>query len=110
MSNLVLDISAKDFKKEVLEANVPVLVDFWAPWCEPCKMMIPALNQLAEKMGEKAKVIKVNVENPENRELAFAYEIRSIPNMKIFKQGQVVEEFIGLRDVKTLREALEKFA
>lgn len=110
MSNLVKDISAKDFEKEVLQSELPILVDFWAPWCQPCLMMIPALNQVAERVSGKGFVAKVNVNEAINRDLSIKYDIQSIPNMKIFHKGKVVEEFIGVRDAGTLRQALEKYA
>lgn len=110
MSNLVKDIEANNFEKEVLQADKPILVDFWAPWCQPCLMMIPALNQVAERVEGKALIAKINVNDPINRNLAITYDIQSIPNMKIFYKGKVVEEFIGVRDAGTLRQALEKYA
>lgn len=110
MSNLVKDIEANNFEEEVLRADKPILVDFWAPWCQPCLMMVPALNQVAERVEGKALVAKVDVNNPVNRTLAINYNIQSIPNMKIFYKGKVVEEFIGVRDGGTLRQALEKYA
>jgi thioredoxin 1 len=97
-----IDVNAGEFEKEVLQSEVPVLVDFWAEWCGPCRMMAPILDQISEKMAGKLKVVKVNVEDQANVALAQKYEIRSIPNMKLFRSGEVVKEFIGLRSEETL--------
>ena len=91
-----------NFEAEVLKADKPVLVDFWAPWCGPCRMMAPILDQISEKMAGKLKVVKVNVEDQANVALAQKYEIRSIPNMKLFRAGEVAKEFIGLRSEEVL--------
>lgn len=103
-----IDILKKDFEIEVLKSEVPVLVDFWAPWCMPCRMMAPILDELAADLGDKIKIIKVDTENPENQDLAIQYQIQSIPNMKVFKKGQVVDEFIGMRSKDDLKAGLEK--
>jgi len=103
----VLNLNADEFEDEVLNSNVPVLVDFWAPWCMPCRMMASILEELSKKMNGKIKVAKVNTEEAENQMLANEYQIRSIPNMKLFKDGQVIGEFIGLRDLKTIQREIE---
>jgi len=102
-----LELMKADFQKEVLESDVPVLVDFWAPWCQPCRMMAPILDELAEEIGDTVKIAKVNTEEAENQDLAMEYQIQSIPNMKIFKDGKVVGEVIGLRDKETLKQELD---
>lgn len=104
-----ININAKDFEGEVLKSDIPVLVDFWAPWCMPCRMMAPILDSLSSNMTGKLKVAKVDTENPENQLLAFQYQIQSIPNMKLFKNGKVVGEFIGLRDLGTLTKDVEPY-
>jgi len=104
-----IDVTKKDFEKEVLKSEVPVLVDFWAPWCMPCRMMAPILDELTEALEGKIKITKVDTENPENQELAMQYQIQSIPNMKLFKDGQVVDEFVGMRSKEALQADLEKY-
>ncbi len=105
----VLNIQGEEeFDKEVIKSNVPVLVDFWAPWCMPCKMMAPILDQLSDKMGDRLKVAKVDTEVVENRDLAMQYQIQSIPNMKLFKNGKMIADFIGLQDLETLKNAIEE--
>jgi thioredoxin 1 len=102
-----LELTGETFEKEVLKSDIPVLVDFWAPWCSPCKMMAPALDELSGELAGKIKIAKLDVENPSNQDLAQQYQIMSIPNMKLFKDGKVVKEFIGLRPKDALKEELE---
>jgi thioredoxin 1 len=99
-----LELHKGNFQAEVLESDLPVLVDFWAPWCMPCKMMAPILDELATEIASQVKIAKVNTEDEANRDLAMEYQIQSIPNMKLFKGGKVIAEFIGLRDKDTLRQ------
>ena len=103
-----LDVNKNDFSKEVLESDVPVLVDFWAPWCMPCKMMSPILDELASSMEGKIKVVKVNTEDAQNQDLAAQYQIQSIPNMKLFKGGQIIGEFIGMRSKEVLEQEISE--
>lgn len=105
MSN-VLELKKENFPAEVLNSDLPVLVDFWAPWCMPCRMMAPILDELSVEMAGKIKVAKVNTEDSSNQDLAIEYQIQSIPNMKLFKGGKVVSEFIGLRNKETLKGEL----
>jgi thioredoxin 1 len=97
MSNLINVSGIEEFKKEVLELETPVLVDFWAPWCGPCQMMAPVLEDLAKEFGNKLKIVKVDTEVQNNQSTAMEYQIQSIPNMKLFKKGEVVKDFIGYR-------------
>jgi len=106
MSN-VLDLKKDDFTKEVLESDLPVLVDFWAPWCMPCRMMFPILDELAVSMAGQIKVVKVNTEEAENQSLAAQYQIQSIPNMKLFKGGEVIAEFVGMRSKESLEQEIK---
>jgi len=103
-----IEITNENFQKEVINSSVPVLIDFWAPWCQPCLMMAPALQELSEELKGKLKIGKVNTEIPENQILAIKYQIQSIPNMKLFKDGKVIKEFIGLRPKETLKSELEE--
>lgn len=98
-----MDVNSANFEQEVLKSEIPVLVDFWAPWCMPCRMMAPTLDALAVDLAGKLKIVKVNTEESDNQSLAMKYQIQSIPNMKLFKGGEVIGEFIGLRDKETLR-------
>jgi len=94
----------ENFQSEVLDANVPVLVDFWAEWCGPCKMIAPAIEELATDFDGKAKVVKVNVDEQPN--LAGKYQVRSIPTLLFFNGGQVAEQMIGAAPKDALAEKL----
>jgi thioredoxin 1 len=104
MSNLT-QVDSAAFEKEVLQSATPVLVDFWAPWCGPCKMIGPIVEGLAAEYGSKVKVVKVNVDN--NQDLAARFGIRGIPTVMIFKGGQVANSFVGLRSKEDLAHALD---
>ena len=82
-----------DFKKDVLDEKVPVLVDFWAEWCGPCRMVAPVLDELAKEYDGKIKIAKVNVD--ENQQVSMDFHIRSIPTLLFFKNGQMVKQLIG---------------
>jgi len=88
-----LNLTSENFKKEVLESNLPVLVDFWAEWCMPCKQIAPVIEELAQEYEGKIKICKVNIE--EAKDLAAQYEIMSIPNLVLFKNGQQVDQLAG---------------
>jgi len=103
----IIELTYQNFKEEVLESKIPVLVDFWAPWCQPCLMMTPVLEELSEELNNKLKIGKLNTDIPENQALAIEYEIQSIPNMKLFKNGKAVKEFIGLRPKNMFKPELE---
>ena len=89
------DINEQSFQSEVLEHNVPVLVDFWAQWCGPCVALSPIIDRVDEKTGANAKVVKVNVD--ENPNLAAQFGIRSIPTVVVFDQGKIKETIVGAR-------------
>jgi len=95
-----------NFDQEVLKSDIPVLVDFWAPWCMPCKMMAPILDEIAGELVGQVKIAKVNSDAADNQALAQEYQVQSIPNLKLFKDGKVIAEFIGLRDKDTLKQEI----
>ncbi len=83
----------QNFEQEVIKSDLPVLVDFWAPWCGPCRMVAPVVEELAEQYKGKLKVVKVNTDD--NAEISMRYGIRSIPTLGIFKNGKIVDGVIG---------------
>ena len=89
----VLNVTGKDFKEEVLKSDLPVLVDFWAEWCGPCRMVGPIVDEIAEELQGKLKVVKVNVDDAQD--LAGNYQVMSIPTLLLFKGGEPVEQIIG---------------
>jgi len=98
-------ITTQNFEQDVLNSDVPVLVDFWATWCGPCLAMAPVIDALAEKYDGKAKVVKLDVD--ENRDIAGKYQIRSIPTLMVFKGGEVVEKVIGGTSMAKLEGMLD---
>ena len=100
-----INLNDENFKKEVLEADLPVLVDFWASWCGPCKMLGPVIEKLADDDQGKVKVCKVNID--EGKSSAAEYGIMSIPTLIIFKDGKVVDKFTGVLPKAKLEEKLE---
>ena len=96
----------KDFQQEVLAAKQPVLVDFWAPWCGPCVAVSAVLEELAKELKDKIKIFKVDVGDSKNQKLASQYAVQSIPNLKIFKNGKIVKEFVGLQSKEVLKKEL----
>ncbi len=103
-----VEITTKNFEKEVLNSEIPVLVDFWAPWCQPCLIMSPILDELSKELKDKLRIGKINVDESENQTLARQYQIQSIPNMKLFKDGKITKEFIGLHPKEALKEELKE--
>lgn len=106
MSDKVIHATDADFDAAVLQSDGPVLVDFWAQWCGPCKMIAPALDELAETYAGRAKVVKVDID--ENRSTAMKYHVRSIPMLLLFKNGQVQATQIGAVGKAQLSQMIEK--
>ena len=97
-------LSNENFNKEVLNSEKPVLVDFWATWCGPCKMIAPIISEISEEFNNNVKVGKVNVD--EEKELAIKYGISSIPTLVIFKDGKIAKTLIGFRPKEEIKEVL----
>lgn len=95
------------FKEEVIESDVPVLVDFWAPWCGPCRMVAPVVDEISEQYKGQVKVVKINTD--ENPNVASQYGIRSIPTLMVFKGGQRVDMVVGAVPKTTLASTLDKY-
>lgn len=103
---MAVEFTDQNFEEEVLKSDKPALVDFWAPWCGPCQIMGPIIEDLAKEMGDKFKIGKINVD--ENSAVAGKFGIMSIPTVILFKNGQVVKNLIGIQSIDTLKEELQK--
>jgi thioredoxin 1 len=104
--NHTLEFTEQNFEQEVLKSDKPVLVDFWAEWCAPCRMMAPAVDAAADQFAGRVKVGKLNVDD--HQSLAGRYNIRSIPTLLLFKNGQVQEQLVGATSKDVLAKLLEK--
>ncbi|MCA2961925.1 MAG: thioredoxin [Silvanigrellales bacterium] len=105
MSDLVLNVTEKNFKTEVLESNIPVILDFWAEWCGPCLALGPTLEEVAKERSGKVRICKVNVEEEPN--LAAQFNIRNIPFLAFIKNGQKVGELVGNQAKATILKAVD---
>ena len=101
----VKEFSDQNFEAEVLKSDVPVLVDFWAEWCMPCKMLTPTIEKLADAYVGKVKVGKIDTDS--NRDVSIKYGISAIPTVILFKNGQVAQKFVGVRQERDFKEAID---
>ena len=107
-SESVMELTDQNFETEVLKSSEPVLVDFWAEWCMPCRMLAPTIDQLAEDYKGKVKVGKVDTDA--NRDVTLKYQINAIPTVIVFKGGEVVKKFVGMTNKAQLSQALDEAA
>lgn len=105
MAGTVTEVNDNNFQAQVLESEVPVLVDFWAPWCGPCRMVAPVVEEIAKERADALKVVKLNID--ENQETAIAYDVMSIPTLIVFNRGQVAKKVIGAYPKRKLEAELE---
>ena len=107
MSENILELTSENFDEKVINSDIPVIVDFWAEWCGPCKALVPTLDKIAEDYKGKAIIGNVNVE--QYQEIAQEYNVRNIPNLLIFQSGEVQESLVGLAPEHKITEVLNKF-
>ncbi len=104
-SDKVLQVTDDNFEQEVVKAKLPVLVDFWAEWCMPCRMIAPTLHELAEEYDGKVKFTQLNTD--ENRDTAVKFGIQAIPTLLVFKEGKVAKKVVGVKAKRELKEVLD---
>jgi thioredoxin 1 len=104
----IVSLTQENFEKEVLQSATPILVDFWAQWCNPCRALTPILDELAAEYDGKVRIGKVNID--EQQALATQYGVRSIPTLLLFKQGQVADQIVGLRSKRDLKASFDRVA
>jgi thioredoxin len=104
----IVTLTPENFDKEVLQSSTPVLVDFWAEWCGPCKMIAPIIDELAADYAGRIKIGKVNID--EHQMLASQYNVRAIPTLLLFKDGQVADQMVGLRSKRDLAASFDRVA
>jgi thioredoxin 1 len=105
-SPAIVTLTAENFEAEVLKSTTPVLVDFWAEWCGPCKQVAPVLNEMADEYTGKAKIAKLNIDEGANQQLAVTYRVQSIPMFLVFKGGQIVAQQVGIAGGKPKLKSL----
>ena len=105
MAGTVAEVTDTNFQAEVIESEVPVLVDFWAPWCGPCRMVAPVVEEIAQEKGEALKVVKMNID--ENQDTAMQFNVLSIPTLMVFRDGQVAKTVVGAYPKRKLEAELE---
>ncbi|HEY5911554.1 MAG TPA: thioredoxin [Verrucomicrobiae bacterium] len=105
-SGNIINLTKENFDKEVLQSAQPVLVDFWAEWCGPCKALAPVLDELSEEYAGRVKIAKVNIDD--YQELAAKFNIHSIPTLLLFSKGQVAEQLVGLRSKRDLKASFDR--
>ena len=105
MAANITDVTDNNFQAEVLEHEKPVLVDFWAPWCGPCRVIAPSLEEIAEEQSDQLRIVKLNVD--ENQQTAARYGVMSIPTLLVFKNGEVAKTIVGALPKKRLVQELE---
>jgi len=105
MAGTITEVTDNNFQSEVIESDVPVLVDFWAPWCGPCRMVAPVLEEIASEKGEALKIVKLNVDD--NQQTAMSYEVLSIPTLILFKNGAIAKKVVGAYPKRKLEAELE---
>lgn len=105
MAKNVLEITDTNFDSEVMKSPQPVLIDFWAPWCGPCRMIAPVVEELAGEYSGSVKVGKINIDD--NPNAAMNYGVSSIPTLMVFKNGEVVDRFVGVQPKSRLQQALD---
>ena len=104
----IVTLTQDNFKAEVLDSTTPVLVDFWAEWCGPCKAIAPILDELADEYGGRVKIGKVNIDN--DQMLAAQYAVRAVPTLLLFHKGQVADQIVGLRSKRDLKASFDRVA
>ncbi len=95
--------------EELIKGNVPVLVDYFATWCGPCKMMHPILEEVKKQLGDKVKILKIDIDAPANRQSVYTYQVQSVPTLMLFKDGKMLWRQSGVVQAKPLKEIIEKY-
>jgi thioredoxin 1 len=105
MADSITEVTDNNFQSEVIESEVPVLVDFWAPWCGPCRMVAPVVEEIAQERGDQLKVVKMNIDD--NQNTAMQFNILSIPTLMVFRNGEVAKTVVGAYPKRKLEAELE---